>query len=450
MRTLAFALAGVALAALGGYVRWLTTRWWVADDGGIQFRRGLIWTKATGVPLARVQSIDIERGPVQRLFGIQALHVQTGGGGKRGEIVLDAVGPEVVEALRALLAERETQGTGEDKPTAPGPDSGSSASQAPAVARGSPAIERRLTDLDLLRAALTAGQFGVLLPVLAVFGQLAENMLAVERGQAVLGLLPDSAVGWITIGVVLGLVAWLLSIVGTLVAFAGFVVTRDGSRLWIRRGFLVHREVTVPIERVHAVEVIEGVLRRPFRLASLRIEVIGHAAEPAAAQTLFPLLRRSEVYRFLATLLPEMADEPSGLEPLPRRALRRYLLPPMLAGLALGAAVWTQTDVGVWALLVALPAIGYGAARYRAAGWRLADGRLAIRSLRLARTTVLAPVGRRESHTFAQTQLQRRGDLADLAVDFGKATRAKIRHLDATVAADVFAAIRERPPTGGG
>ena len=76
----------------------------------------------------------------------------------------------------------------------------------------------------------------------------------------------------------------------------------------------------------------------------------------------------------------------------------------------------------------------YGRARWRAAGWRLSDGRLAVRSMRLARTTVLAPARFRESHTRGPERLPApRATLADLEVAFGKQTTARIRHLDAAV-----------------
>jgi putative membrane protein len=241
--------------------------------------------------------------------------------------------------------------------------------------------------------------------------------------------------------------AWLLSVAGAVVAFAGIAVSRDRDRLRIRRGLVARREATVPVARVRAVEVVEGVLRRPLRLAALRIEVIGHAKEPAAAQTLFPLLRRAEVREFLDRLLPEMADDIDGLAPPPRRALRRYVLPPAALGLAVGAVAWAIAPVGPWALALALPAGAYGALRFRAAGWRLEGGRLAIRSLRIARSTVLAPGFNRESHAIAQTVLQRRAQLADLEVEFGKQTGAAVRHLEAATAAELFAALSAARPS---
>jgi len=247
------------------------------------------------------------------------------------------------------------------------------------------------------------------------------------------------------IGIVV--LAWLLSVIGSVVAFAGFTATRDGDRLRIRRGLLARREATVPVERVRAVEVVEGVLRLPFGLAAVRMEVIGHAKEAAAAQMLFPLLRREEVRPFLDELLPELADDLEGLEPPPARAARRYALPPAVAGAVVVAAGWAFTPVGPWGLPLVAVLAGYGLLRYRAAGWRLEGGRLAVRSLVLARTTVLGPAYNREWHQIGQNVLQRRARLADVFVAFGKQTGARVRHLELTTAAAVYERLSAASPS---
>jgi putative membrane protein len=253
---------------------------------------------------------------------------------------------------------------------------------------------------------------------------------------------------WLLALAVLLAVAWALSVAGALVAFAGFRVARDGERLRIRRGLLQRSEATVPVHRIHGVRVVEGVLRRPFGLAALRVEVVGYAEEASAARTLFPLLHRREVEGFLRELLPELADDPDGLEPPPARAARRYVLPPALAGAAAGAlACLVAPDLFPWPLLAAPLLAGYGLLRYRAAGWRLRDGRLALRSRRLSRTTLLAPAHRLQSHAVAQNPLQRRGRLADVAVAVGAGTEARVRHLEAGVAWELFGRLRPRPPT---
>ncbi len=206
------------------------------------------------------------------------------------------------------------------------------------------------------------------------------------------------------------LLAWLLSIAGAVLAFAGFTVARDEDRLRLRRGLLSQREATVPVARIQAVRVIEGVLRRPFGLVTVRAEVAGYAKEAAAAQTLFPLLRRAEVRPFL--------------DGVPARAGRR----PRRAGgrPAAGAAALRPPDhrarrprrgrrrlrgrAGRGALAAAgrrCPPPRWASAQWRAAGWRIRDGRTAFRSRRLAVVTVLAPAARLQEHGMRQTVLQR-------------------------------------------
>jgi putative membrane protein len=423
-RGAAYLVLGVAAASLAGFMRWRSTSYTV-DEHGVHWESGIVRKKQTTVPLDRIQGLDTVAGPVQRLFGVVAVHVQTAGGGAKGEVVLDAVGAAAVERLREAVRGRRPEVV-EDAPA------------------GRDLAERRLSRRDGLITALTAGQLGVILPSLAVAFQLFTNIFQNEQGvEEASRLAPDTLGGWeLAIGGLI-LAAWAISVAGSLVAFAGFTVTRDGERLRIRRGLLQRTEVALPVRRVHAVRVVEGVLRRPFGLATLRVEVAGYAEEAAAARTLFPLLRRAEVEPFLAALLPELADDPAGLEPPPARAARRYVLPKTVAGLVVGGAACVLFPaIAPWPLLVAPLLAVDGWLDYRAAGWRLRDGRLAMRSRRLAWSTLLTPAARLQQHSIAQSPLQRRARLADLAVAVGKGGHAQVRHLELPVAAELWERLR--------
>jgi putative membrane protein len=422
-RSAAYLVLGVAVASFVGLLRWRSTRYWV-DETGVHWTGGIVSTKATTVPLSRIQGLDTVAGPVQRLFGVVALHVQSAGGGSKGEIVLDAVGPAAVERLRAAV--------------------GATRPEAAEAAERRALPERRLGRRDLIVGALTAGQLGVVLPALAASTQLFGNVISSERDiEDATRLLPDTPGGWELAVAALLVAAWALSAISSIVSFAGFAVARDGDRLRIRRGLLQRSDAVVPVRRIHAVRVVEGTLRRPFGLATLRLEVAGYADERSAARTLFPILPRREVAAFLAELLPELADQPDGLTAPPARAARRYVLPWAVVGLIAGAAAWLLIPgVGPWPLL-AFPLLALnGWWTFRAAGWRLRDGRLAMRSRVLARTTLLAPAARLQQHATAQNPLQRRAGLADLAVAVGKSGRARVRHLEAPVADDLWERLR--------
>lgn len=417
-----FGVVGVVIAVAVGYRRWMTTTWWVSS-GGVHLRSGLLSISETVVPQGRIQAIDTSQNPLQRLFGTLSVQVQTAGGGSSAEIVLSAVTPVEARELRAAVglpepAERETE-------------------------------ELRLGAGALLVAALTAPQLGVLLPIVAAVATIGDELFFEGLRRGWFERLPAGPALVLT-ALVVALVAWTISTLGSIVAFAHFTVERDENRLRIRRGLAQRRVASLPLSRVHAVRIVEGVVRQPFGLASLRLETAGYRGEPAAAQTLFPLLRRRDVDAVLSRLVPELAglpDAPAALETPPRRALHRYMLPEaavaVMAAAALVAAgvVWSQPLAWPAGVLLVLLALAHGAARFRAAGWRLEDKRIVIRGRRLARWTLVARVTRLQEHGTSQTLFQRRSGLADFGLAVGSGRRAAIAHLEREVAGRLLHAL---------
>ena len=421
------ALGGVVVAAVVGYVRWRHTTYSVAGEA-LHFRRGVISPDETSVPLGRIQALDSNQGPVQRLFGVQELHVQTAGGGSEGEIVLRAVSAAAAAELHAAAG-------------LPAP-----------VARDLP--EWRLGLGALLVTAVTAPQLGVILPLVGGFAAAGDDVFfGGGEGERLIDTLLDDPGALVLVVIAVAVAALLLSFLGAIVAFAGFSLVRDGERLRIRRGLLARRAASVPLARVHAVDVVEGVLRRPFGLASVRMETAGYRSEAAAAQTLLPLVRVRDVPRLLAEFVPALAEEAEApahaaallLQRPPARARRRYALPPALLGGALGA-VLTAVVPAAWPAvpLLALLGAAEGLLRYRSAGWRDDGRRLVVRSRALARRTLLARVDRLQEHGLRASPLQRRAALADFEAAVGSGRTGRVRHLEASVAGALFERLRPR------
>src|SRR4051812_35173695 len=98
MRAGIYGAIGLTVSVAAGLVRWNTTTYWV-DGSAIHHHSGLLRKQDTKVPLERVEALDVHQGPLQRLFGVVAVEVQTGAGGKGGEISLPALTPAAVEEL---------------------------------------------------------------------------------------------------------------------------------------------------------------------------------------------------------------------------------------------------------------------------------------------------------------------------------------------------------------
>ena len=59
----------VVLAAVVPDLRWRRWRYEIRDEE-VDLQRGIIWVSRTLVPLARIQHVDTQSGPLQRRFGL--------------------------------------------------------------------------------------------------------------------------------------------------------------------------------------------------------------------------------------------------------------------------------------------------------------------------------------------------------------------------------------------
>jgi putative membrane protein len=414
-----FGLLGVGAAAAIGIARWQATTYRVTDRA-LHFRSGVFSPDETVVPIDRIQAVDTIAGPIQRLFGVSGLQVQTSGGGEQAEVVLSALSDDRARELRAALGH---------------------ADEAEQTQR-----RRRLTMGGLLVTALTAPQLGVVLPVVGGLFGLLQNGLVGESETWLRSVNTVHEV--VLVALALLVAAWVLSFAGSVVAFSGFEIQRADQRLRIRRGLLQRRAVSVPVARVDGVQVVESALRRPLRLVTLRLELTSLGGRETAQRTLFPLLPRRDVEPFLATFLPELAGSLALQQHPPARARRRYETRPVLAALVLAAALvvvvpaaWPAAPV-----LVAL-AVVLGLDAFAAAGLRLDpdDGRVVLRARhRAARITLVARRRRLQELGVSRTVFQRRAELATVSVAVARGTRLAVRHVDPPLVDEFLVALDPR------
>lgn len=99
------ALLGIAalalLAQLAPTWRYRHT-WYRVDANGIEIGRGRFWQRLITVPHARVQHIDVVRGPLERRFGLATLIIYTAGH-VHGDIKIEGLSHEAALGLRERL-----------------------------------------------------------------------------------------------------------------------------------------------------------------------------------------------------------------------------------------------------------------------------------------------------------------------------------------------------------
>lgn len=72
----------VALASVVPGLRWRRWRYEIRDDE-VDLQRGILWITRTLVPLARIQHVDTQSGPLQRRFNLATVVFYTAAGANR-------------------------------------------------------------------------------------------------------------------------------------------------------------------------------------------------------------------------------------------------------------------------------------------------------------------------------------------------------------------------------
>lgn len=311
------------------YLRWLKLEFRV---GAHELRIDSGWLSRTSraIPFDRVTDVDLEQGPLHRLFGLARVKLETGGsaGSKEEEGVLHTISLERAEALREHVRAR--------KGLAP-----ATVDAAPVVA-GPP-----LFAMDSKRV-LTAGLFNFSLAVIAgLFGvtQTMGDALGFDpferqfwidllvRSGPLQDLIMTHRIGAAIAGtIVLVLLGIGTGLVRTLLREHGFRLDRTETGFRRRRGLLTLTDVSIPAKRVQAAIVASGPVRRRFGWMELKLQSLAQDGGKGD-HVVAPLAREQEARQILSSLQWPVAPN-SDWRPVSRAYVTSFigiLIPASLA-----------------------------------------------------------------------------------------------------------------------
>lgn len=407
-------LGVLGLSLLEGVASWLAFSYAVVD-GELRIERGFLVRQRIMIPADRVQAIDVSQGVVQRLFGLVKVEVKTASGTQG---TMSAITQESADLLRRALA-APSGGVVHVGVGAVGP-----------TTAGSESVRYTLSPGQLLLAASTSGRLGVLLSgVLWLYSQvdelIEEQLLEALASLDIEGSLAKASPWFVAALIALGLfVAFVASVIAEIARFGGFSVVRTDNQLVISRGLFERRQVTVQLERIQAIRIIEGLLRQPLGYAALIVETAGHADERGRSTELHPFLHRRHWHALLEHLTPPHAVSPELVRP-PRRALPRFLLRPTLAALALAGLLTPAFPLGWLSLILVFVALWLGWLAYRDAAAGVQGQTLLLRRRGLRRVTAMVQRRHIQFTEHSSSLMQRRRQLATLSVAVASGTGGK-------------------------
>lgn len=390
------------------------------QSGELITKQGLLGRTERHIPLGRVQDIRIEQGVLHRLSKMADVFVETAGG--RGpEASLSVLSRTEAERLRVAVFEQSHAATAH----------GSTA--APRVERE---IVSHLSLRDLVLAGITSNRTASVLALILVLFQFVDDVLPQETYQRFFETATKRFIEWQSNGgfswvpillAAFGLivVGVIFSIIGSILVFYGFTLSRSGEDIHRSYGLITRRSSSLPRRRIQLLKIEETWLRRIFKLATLRADTAGGAQvgqgkdEQSGRDVLLPVIPRSDVERVLPTFFPDLEDAGGEWQKVSRRAIRRgtkkgAAVCILLAGLFYGIQ---QNWHGLWPLLF-LPAVyALNVMSYRHLGYSLGERFFRMRSGWLSRATHIVPVRNIQSVVVRQTPFDRRHRVATLLVD---------------------------------
>lgn len=426
-------------------------------------RKGVLGKSSLNLPFDRIQAINLERSPIERLFGLVTVSLDSAGTAG-AESRLPSVKASVAEWLRERVDSRRVHlarsAVRAEKPV-------------PEV--DEPEVQLRLTGRDMAMIGLSSRNL-VLLP--AVIGGLLQFMEFAEEEafrsageealRSVAGTL-DAAIGGqgamattlMVAGIVLGglLVFFVLVAGAALVKYHDYTLVREGTALRSRAGLLTKREVVVEAAKIQQFTLVQNMIMRPLRRCRLsavpargQTEATSGLHQPSADVLEVPMMEREQADELMAR---SFGDEGSDLTLVPTDGRFIGVSPyyvrartlPVVGWATLATAVFfagsrPDGDVATLALatLLIIVLLGTSAAatllswlRWRGLAYLYdADG-MAIRTGVLGRKVQAFLFRKVQAATVKRSPLQRRKGLATLKVSLASGDLA-VPYLDADLA----------------
>ncbi len=330
-------MAVVLILCLGAfYLSWRMHTFRITGDA-VEVRSGILFRTQRKARLDRIQGINVVRPLLARVFGAAKLDISVAG--HDANVQLAYLGSSLADGLRADVLRLASGVKAAERAVTPGDAEGVDGDLSTGLAAGatdpntpgvvgrpvpgsrqaavSDLVNRRVTEFlsPELDPDAAPPHSVVKIPPLRLLGSLVLSGFTIFLLVVVVLLIVGASTGrlWLLFVVLPGLLGSASFYLNRFTKSLRYSIagTRDGVRVGF--GLLTTSNETLPPGRIHAVEVMQPLLWRPFGWWQIRIDTAGHSKEKGAAgqpnTTMLPVGDAGDVARVLALVLPEFATE---------------------------------------------------------------------------------------------------------------------------------------------
>ena len=169
------------------------------------------------------------------------------------------------------------------------------------------------------------------------------------------------------------LLAWFIALIGTMLKYANFTVTKTEHDLVISQGLLERRQITIPLKRIQAIRINENIIRQLLGVGTVYVESAGGSAKnkEGSKVMLLPLVKMNQIVPILEPFITDYQHN-TTFTPVPERARIRYLIRNSYWTIPIViASLFFWKGWGLFSLILLGLVLIWAVMEYKDAGWRL-------------------------------------------------------------------------------
>lgn len=302
----------VIIVGVIGYIKYLNFTFYI-DSGRGEFilRHGVFNKKQIAIQLGRIQQVNINQSPIQKLVNVYGVEVETAGSAK-SEAAIKAVPHGLAQVLKEELLRKSTAG-----------ENTQSATDSSETFQSGPPSFISISTGSLVKVGLTskyAESFALLLAfIFAIYNNIKDAFRISEQDDSAF----DSYLGrfmatQILVAVFAGLVlvAVLFNLVRTLITYYHLKISRQGESLMLSYGLINSVSTVLHPHKVQVVRLVSNYLQRKMGILWMSVQQAStDRTKNSNAHIQIPGCSVEESKRIMAFIFDELPQKGAALLP---------------------------------------------------------------------------------------------------------------------------------------
>lgn len=316
-------IALIVLSILKAFLKWLTVKFLI-NNNELIYHTGVINKKRFEIPFDKINTIDISRNIVDRLFNISTLKIDTGAVKEVGEEIKIKVTEIIAYEIRDLINELSNNNINNNVNLSREYNKNK--------------VSKTITTMEIIKYSLSKSKIFWAIGGVFFIGDIIQNLeetLSISITDSVIdnidiekvlsvGLF-NAFLNILFILIVLYIFISIIYIIFELIRLNNFTVTNDKNDIKIKYGLFTIKEYSIPKDKIYAIRYKQNLLQQFLKIFQIEVVTIGYGDEKNEQAILYPVGDLNFVNSILRPILPSFEFSGEINKP-PKKVLSRFLV----------------------------------------------------------------------------------------------------------------------------